>query len=78
MWFNPKAVLRVLFAVAPLRDSFGVCERGRRVSGDALRRILMQQRFEYEFVRLGEGWMNVKKSAKQQYQQVIREYAREV
>ena len=37
----------------------------------------MSQKYEYEFVRLGEGMMGVKKSAKQQYQQVIHDHARE-
>jgi hypothetical protein len=50
---------------------------GRRLSGDTRRRRSMQQRYEYEFVRLGEGWMGVKKSAREEYQQLIRDYARE-
>ena len=37
----------------------------------------MSQKYEYKFVRLGEGMMGVKKSARQQYQQVINEHARE-
>ena len=37
----------------------------------------MLQKYEYEFVRLGEGVMGVQKSAKQQYQQVIHDHARE-
>jgi predicted rRNA methylase YqxC with S4 and FtsJ domains len=37
----------------------------------------MLQKYEYEFVRLGEGVMGVKKSAKQQYQQVIHDHAKE-
>lgn len=37
----------------------------------------MSQEYEYKFVRLGEGMMGVKKSAKQQYQQVIHDHARE-
>ena len=37
----------------------------------------MSQRYEYKFVRLGEGIMGVKRSAKQQYQQVINEHASE-
>ncbi len=37
----------------------------------------MAQKYEYKFVRLGEGMMGVKKSARQQYQQVINEHASE-
>ena len=37
----------------------------------------MAEKYEYKFVRLGEGMMGVKKSARQQYQQVIHEHARE-
>ena len=37
----------------------------------------MAQKYEYKFVRLGEGWGGVKKSAKEEYQQVIREHAHE-
>ena len=37
----------------------------------------MVQRYEYEFVRLGEGMMSVKKWARQQYQQMIYEYSRQ-
>ena len=37
----------------------------------------MSQKYEYKFVRLGEGWMGVKRSAKQSYQQVIHEHARD-
>lgn len=37
----------------------------------------MDRRYEYKFVRLGEGWMGVKKSAREEYQQVIHEHARQ-
>lgn len=37
----------------------------------------MQRKYEYEFVRLGKGWMSVRKSAEEQYRQVIDDYARE-
>ena len=37
----------------------------------------MEQRFEYKFVRLGEGWTYVKKDALQTYQEVIAENAKE-
>ncbi len=37
----------------------------------------MTQKYEYKFVRIGEGWMNVKKYAKENYQKVIEEHARE-
>ncbi|MCG3136912.1 MAG: hypothetical protein HJJLKODD_00750 [Phycisphaerae bacterium] len=32
-------------------------------------------RFEYCFVRLGEGWMAVKHSVRNEYQEVIHQYA---
>ena len=35
----------------------------------------MTQKYEYKFVRLGEGIMGVKKSARQGYQQAISEHA---
>ena len=34
------------------------------------------QRFEYEFVRLGEGWLGVKRDAKREYQDVVHDRAR--
>jgi len=37
----------------------------------------MEQRYEYKFVRLGEGWMGARREAKQGYQRVIEEHARE-
>lgn len=37
----------------------------------------MTQRFEYEFVRLGEGWFGVRKTGREQYQETIRQYARQ-
>ena len=37
----------------------------------------MPQKYEYDFVRLGEGWMGVRKSARTEYEQVILDYARE-
>jgi len=37
----------------------------------------MSQRYEYRFVRLGQGIMGVKKAAREQYQQVIHENARD-
>ena len=37
----------------------------------------MNPRYEYKFVRLGEGWVGVKKSAKEQYQEVVHEHARD-
>ncbi|NLH18109.1 MAG: DUF4177 domain-containing protein [Phycisphaerae bacterium] len=37
----------------------------------------MKQRFEYKFVRMGEGWLGVKKSETQNYQQIVDQYARE-
>ena len=37
----------------------------------------MTQKFEYKFVRLGEGFLVVKGDAKRDYQEVIQEHARE-
>jgi hypothetical protein len=36
----------------------------------------MDQRYEYKFVRLGEGWLGVRREAKERYQDVIQEEAR--
>jgi hypothetical protein len=37
----------------------------------------MKQRYEYQFVRIGEGWMGVKKQAMREYPQLVEQYARE-
>jgi hypothetical protein len=37
----------------------------------------MPSKYEYKFVRLGEGLLGVRRSAKDQYQQVIHEHARD-
>lgn len=37
----------------------------------------MQRRYEYKFVRLGEGWISARREAKDSYQQVIEEHARQ-
>jgi len=37
----------------------------------------MKQRYEYKFVRMGEGWLGVKKSGMQEYQQAVDQYARD-
>ena len=34
-------------------------------------------RYEYQFVRLGEGWLAAKREAHARYQQQIHQYARE-
>jgi hypothetical protein len=34
------------------------------------------RKYEYKFVRLGEGWLGVKSSAKHEYQEAIEEHAR--
>ena len=36
----------------------------------------MPRKYEYEFVRLGEGWIAARREAKQDYQRVVRDYAR--
>jgi hypothetical protein len=35
------------------------------------------RKYEYKFVRLGEGWLGVKKDAKQNYQREIERAARD-
>ena len=35
----------------------------------------MKPRYDYKFVRLGEGWLSVRKAARQDYQRVIHEHA---
>jgi hypothetical protein len=37
----------------------------------------MGQKYEYKFVRLGEGMFGVKKSARMEYQDEIQKYAQE-
>ncbi len=35
------------------------------------------RKYEYKFIRLGEGWLGVKRGAKHEYQRVIEEHARQ-
>ena len=35
------------------------------------------RKYEYKFVRLGEGWLSVKSNAKNAYQRQIEEHARQ-
>ncbi len=37
----------------------------------------MEPRYECKFVRLGEGWISARREAKQEYQRVIEEHARQ-
>lgn len=37
----------------------------------------MERRYEYKFVRLGEGWVGVRKEARESYQQVVHDHAHE-
>ena len=37
----------------------------------------MEQRYEYEFVRLGEGWFAARREARRRYRDVIAEHARQ-
>ena len=37
----------------------------------------MSQRFEYKFVRMGEGWMEVRKAGTEHYQEEIQKHARD-
>ena len=34
-------------------------------------------RYEYKFIRLGEGWLGVRRGARESYQEVIEKHARE-
>jgi len=34
-------------------------------------------KYEYKFVRVGEGWLGARRSAKDGYQRIVREHARE-
>ncbi len=37
----------------------------------------MSARYEYKFVRLGEGWMGVRREGRESYQSVIHDHARD-
>ena len=37
----------------------------------------MPQRFEYKFVRIGEGWLSVRRSAADTYQDLVVQHAAE-
>lgn len=37
----------------------------------------MPERYEYRFVRLGEGWLSVRKPGRDGYQDVVRKHARD-
>lgn len=37
----------------------------------------MNSRYEYKFVRLGEGWLGVNKVARQTYQEEVHKHARD-
>jgi hypothetical protein len=37
----------------------------------------MSARYEYKFVRLGEGWLGARSEAKQGYQEAVHRYARD-
>ena len=37
----------------------------------------MEQRYEYKFIRMGQGWLGVRREAKEDYQRVIEEHARQ-
>lgn len=37
----------------------------------------MKAKYEYKFVRLGEGFLSARKAAKENYQQVIHDHARD-
>lgn len=37
----------------------------------------MAPRYEYKFVRLGEGWLGVRKAGTENYKEIVNEYARD-
>jgi hypothetical protein len=37
----------------------------------------VSQRYEYKFVRIGEGWLSVRRSADNEYQEVVHQHAAE-
>lgn len=37
----------------------------------------MTHRYEYKFVRLGEGWLGARREARDTYQDVVQQHARE-
>jgi len=37
----------------------------------------MSQKYEYKFVRMGEGLLGVRRSAREQYQQAVHEHAQQ-
>ena len=36
-----------------------------------------EARYEYKFVRLGEGWIGAKREAREEYQEQVHQHARE-
>lgn len=37
----------------------------------------MPRKYEYKFVRLGEGWLGVKREARESYQEIVERHARD-
>jgi hypothetical protein len=37
----------------------------------------MSQKYEYKFVRMGEGWLEAKREGKQEYQNAVHTHARD-
>ena len=37
----------------------------------------MKQRYEYKFVRVGEGWLSARSKAEREYQQIVQDHARD-
>ena len=37
----------------------------------------MNSRYEYKFIRLGEGFLGIRKAARREYQKVIEDHARQ-
>jgi len=52
----------------------GLCGRRANNSWAGKR---MQQKYEYKFVRIGEGWVGARREAKAEYQGIVREHARD-
>ena len=41
------------------------------------RKAKMDQKYEYKFVRIGEGWLGANRKAEKEYQDIIHSHARE-
>jgi hypothetical protein len=55
--------------IAQFERSFGTVASHSKIA------VVMKQRFEYKFVRLGGGWLGAKRSAEMECQEHIRQHA---